>query len=105
MNRVLIGKYWLVIAVGVVGVVAGYWLGYDHGFEKAATLAEINSFEDCAAAGYPVMESFPEQCRTIDGRLFIRNIDFIACPQDAKLCPDGSSVVREGPDCSFAPCP
>lgn len=37
--------------------------------------AGINSFEDCAAAGYPIMESFPEQCRTPDGRLFVRVIE------------------------------
>jgi hypothetical protein len=35
----------------------------------------IRNFEDCAAAGYPVMESYPEQCRTPDGRLFVRVID------------------------------
>lgn len=28
-----------------------------------------------------------------------------ACPMDAKVCPDGSSVGRTGPACSFAPCP
>ena len=28
-----------------------------------------------------------------------------ACTQDAKLCPDGSSVGRIGPNCEFAPCP
>lgn len=29
----------------------------------------------------------------------------VACTADAKLCPDGSSVGREGPDCQFAKCP
>ncbi len=28
-----------------------------------------------------------------------------ACPADAKICPDGSTVVRVPPDCSFQPCP
>lgn len=28
-----------------------------------------------------------------------------ACTQEAKLCPDGSSVGRIGPNCEFAPCP
>jgi len=28
-----------------------------------------------------------------------------ACSQEAKLCPDGSSVGRIGPNCEFAPCP
>ena len=29
----------------------------------------------------------------------------VACPQDAKICPDGSSVGRTGPNCAFANCP
>ncbi|MDQ3015028.1 MAG: hypothetical protein M3Q73_04130 [bacterium] len=36
--------------------------------------ASINSFEECAEAGNPIMESYPEQCRTADGRLFVRDI-------------------------------
>ena len=34
----------------------------------------VNSFEDCAAAGNPVMESYPRQCRTEDGRHFVEEI-------------------------------
>jgi hypothetical protein len=29
----------------------------------------------------------------------------VVCTMDAKLCPDGSSVGRIGPDCEFVPCP
>lgn len=29
----------------------------------------------------------------------------VVCTQDAKLCPDGSSVGRTGPNCEFAACP
>lgn len=32
----------------------------------------ITNFDECAAAGYPIMESYPEQCRTPDGRIFVR---------------------------------
>ncbi|MCA9497052.1 MAG: beta-propeller domain-containing protein [Nanoarchaeota archaeon] len=28
-----------------------------------------------------------------------------ACTEEAKICPDGSSVGREGPNCDFAACP
>lgn len=28
-----------------------------------------------------------------------------ACTMDAKICPDGSSVGRSGPNCEFSPCP
>lgn len=34
----------------------------------------ILSFEDCAKAGYLVMESYPRQCRTPDGRTFAEEI-------------------------------
>ena len=29
----------------------------------------------------------------------------VACTEDARLCPDGSSVARVPPECEFAPCP
>ncbi len=29
----------------------------------------------------------------------------VACTSEAKICPDGSSVGRVGPDCAFAQCP
>lgn len=44
--------------------------------------------------------------------LYIETIEEIAggsggkaCTMDAKVCPDGSSVSRTGPNCEFAPCP
>jgi hypothetical protein len=35
----------------------------------------------------------------------LRGLGDVACTMDAKLCPDGSTVGRVGPDCHFAPCP
>lgn len=29
----------------------------------------------------------------------------VACTMEAKQCPDGSFVGRQGPNCAFAPCP
>lgn len=31
--------------------------------------------------------------------------DPVACTMEAKACPDGSYVGRQGPNCEFAPCP
>jgi len=28
-----------------------------------------------------------------------------ACTQEAKICPNGATVVRVGPNCEFEPCP
>jgi serpin B len=35
---------------------------------------EIKSFNDCVAAGYPVMESFPRQCSVPGGRTFTERV-------------------------------
>lgn len=31
--------------------------------------------------------------------------EYTACTLEAKICPDGSSVGRTGPNCEFAACP
>ncbi len=41
---------------------------------NGGSAGEIDSFADCVAAGYPVMESYPEQCRTPEGKHFTRDI-------------------------------
>lgn len=68
----------------------------------------IRSFQECMDAGYPIMESYPRQCN--DGnQTFVEEIwenpNPIACPDDGKICPDGSFVGREWPNCEFAACP
>lgn len=35
----------------------------------------IENFEDCVAAGNPIMESYPRQCNTSDGQHFVEEID------------------------------
>lgn len=39
-----------------------------------ATQSQITSFAECAAAGNPIMESYPRQCRA-DGRTFVEEIN------------------------------
>ncbi len=51
----------IILLLLVVGGVAYY---------KNSVIAEVNSFADCEKAGYSVMESYPRQCRTPDGRSF-----------------------------------
>ena len=35
----------------------------------------------------------------------VPTVTAIACSQEAKICPDGSAVGRQGPNCEFAACP
>jgi hypothetical protein len=46
------------------------WLSW----RAEAPAGEILSFDDCAAAGYPIMESYPARCATPDGRSFTQDI-------------------------------
>jgi hypothetical protein len=57
----------------------------------------ITNFEECAAAGNPVMESYPRQCRAQDGRLFV---------EDAPQSPmsDGPNQEMQANGCAVAGC-
>jgi hypothetical protein len=37
-------------------------------------IVETNSFEECLQEGYLVMESYPRQCRTPEGKLFVEEL-------------------------------
>lgn len=58
--------------VAVVVVVGGFL--YMNNKYNTKEVPEVLSFEDCMNAGYPVMESYPRQCRTPDGRTFAEEI-------------------------------
>jgi hypothetical protein len=94
--------------------------GADAAEPMTPTETIVDSFEDCVAAGNPVMESYPPRCRHA-GVLYTATVseptpaptpvpaptdqEPVACTMDAKMCPDGSAVGRSGPNCEFAPCP
>ncbi len=40
----------------------------------APEVATIDNFADCLAAGYPVAESYPRQCRTPEGIMFVEEL-------------------------------
>jgi len=42
---------------------------------KSMTEKKITDFESCAAAGNPIMESYPARCMTKDGKSFTQKID------------------------------
>jgi len=42
---------------------------------RIVPLNEINSFEDCVVKGNPVMESYPRQCKNVDGQIFVEEIE------------------------------
>jgi hypothetical protein len=62
----------IVIVLGVIvigGVAAALWWN----FVPRISTSTINSYDECAAAGNPIMESYPEQCAA-GGKTFTRDI-------------------------------
>jgi hypothetical protein len=51
----------------------------------AVSRKPINNFEECLAGGGIIMESYPRQCRTADGRLYIEDIREPVIPDDGLL--------------------
>jgi DhnA family fructose-bisphosphate aldolase class Ia len=65
---IAIGIIIIVILVVVVAIVAGV-------FDSRKNLQNISSFYECAEAGFPIMESYPRQCRTSDGKTFTEDLN------------------------------
>ncbi len=47
---------------------------FERSWGKLPETAYINSFEFCVAAGNPVMESYPRQCRSVHGNHFVETL-------------------------------
>jgi hypothetical protein len=60
-TRIIAIIFTIVVLIGLVYLIS----------QKQDAVARINSFDECVAAGYPVMESFPPRCSTPDGRSFM----------------------------------
>jgi len=61
--------YRIIAILVVMIVIGGIWT-----YLKRSTPEQVTNFEECAAAGNPVMESYPRQCRTTDGARFVEDI-------------------------------
>jgi hypothetical protein len=88
----------IIIAIVVVVLMAGagVWWWYtnkDQGNNNPTTA--INSYEECAAAGYPIREIYPEQC-VANGKTFVRDISGDT-PITEYISPKGVKLVVTTP--------
>ena len=56
-------------------------------------ISSVSNFEECVAEGNPVMESYPRQCRSSDGQLFVEDISI----QKSGVFPDAMLYTENGP--------
>lgn len=65
------------ITLLIILILGGVYFYFFYGKKEETPdkiFVSINSFDSCAKAGNPVMESFPRQCKTSDGRTFVEDI-------------------------------
>jgi hypothetical protein len=55
---------WALIAILLIGV-------YFYFSKKEESYTSITTFKECVDAGYPILETYPEQCKTPDKRTFV----------------------------------
>lgn len=67
MKKLIVALLALILILIVVSVIF-----YSH---EKGSLNVIDSFESCAEQGYPIMESYPRQCKTPDGRTFVEDVE------------------------------
>jgi len=65
-TRVFTLIFIIILGVGLV------WFALNH--ESVTRVNAIASFTECADAGFPVMESYPRQCRDANGNLFVEDV-------------------------------
>jgi len=65
--RIIVYVAGIAIAIGVAAFMVG-------AFGSGPPTGEVTTFDECVAAGNPIVESYPRQCRSADGLLFIENV-------------------------------
>lgn len=104
MNQNIFGSVLLIVVLLIIG-----YSIYQHQNKTNNILVteHITTFTECANAGYPVMESYPRQCRTASGLHFteqISNTNFSPISQPVEPNPSVSSGKCYVGGCSSQVC-
>jgi hypothetical protein len=63
----------IVVIIALAGL--GFWAYKSQNNITSNQSLTVTNFEECKQAGYPIMESYPAQCRTASGELFVQVIE------------------------------
>ena len=85
----------LVILIFVVAALGIVWFLVRHAEPLTVVNENISSIEECAQAGYPVMESYPRQCNDGSGNHFVEEIPGLNAPSYTNA--DASLIIVDSP--------
>ena len=75
----------------VLAIIAGLLLALSN-IAKQQRILNVSSYAECVAAGYPVMEKYPEECRTPDGRTFVNPDQTVGSKPAEPIAANGCAV-------------
>jgi hypothetical protein len=64
----------IIIAVILIAILDFLFFPWHKETKEESSILTVNSFEECAAKGYPVMLSYPAKCIAPDGKTFTEDI-------------------------------
>lgn len=65
-------KYFIGALIALILIGIAMFIAYNQQTRQSSIV--ITNFEECIKAGNPVLESYPAQCRTPDGKHFVEEI-------------------------------
>ncbi len=81
----------LIMVSGGISITLSIYLLLNGTFpSKEAEKTIVANFEECRRAGYPIMESYPEQCMTPDGRNFVSST---ITPSQSEILPTTNATT------------
>ena len=79
----------------VLALIAGLLLSLSH-IAKTQKMYSIETFTECKEAGYSIIETFPEQCSTPDGRTFVNDTQSApTVPSTSRTLFDSATTVPQ----------
>lgn len=73
-TQLIIGITLTVVVLVSLAFMRTFYRTFEHESKSTNGVTQILTYEDCVAAGYPILETFPEQCKTADGTTFTREL-------------------------------
>ena len=85
-------KITIIAAIIIILIAAAFFSAY---LINRKSVGKVNDFEQCAKLGFPIMESYPRQCRAGD-KIFVEDINANK--------PANNNKNITSPDCKIAGC-
>ncbi|MDB5260208.1 MAG: hypothetical protein JWN37_439 [Candidatus Nomurabacteria bacterium] len=76
-------------AIAIIIILIGVYFYFKHNQDKYLT---VNNYEQCISAGYPILDSYPQTCKTPDNRIFTNPNQQVSTPIETAITTATSST-------------